>query len=601
MLEVGVLLQDRYEIQRVLGLGGMACVYLAIQPHLGGKPVAIKEFSYGEQAAGRADLLALFRSEAQTLARLSHPGLVAVTDFFEHEREHYLVMEYVEGQTLTQRLRERERPFDVSDVMRWGNEICDVLIYLHSQQPQIILRDLKPANIMLDGNGRIRVIDFGLARHFDASKPDEKTHTLIRGCGTPGFAPLEQYGGGGTDVRTDIYALGATLYCLLTRQVPVESVDRVTEGTPLAPPSTLNPLVGPGLETVILKCMATLKKDRYDTVRDVKAALRDLPQGMALPLAPLPLAPATAGEPATQLLGSLQTVLLASPPPPPSSRRWLVWGASSLLAVTSVAAWWATSSAVGGAAPAPSPSPTRMVSRPAPSLARLQVRTQPPHAQVIIDDRPVGRSPLTIKAHEGIHHVTIRHAGFDTATRAVAVHGGVDAAIDVTLSKAAPSAAPHAAATVVATSVARPGVAPTAASMSSSLMQLETQAWAPQPLTDVSSAIQGDRLNIRIVTASRSLDSAWLTSPLLPLVAGGRYQIDIVGRSNPPRQISLILWGGSRESRATVSMACALSAEWQTMHGQLEAPEAAQYYLRIYVGGPPGDIEMQQLQLRLLP
>lgn len=206
-LPPGTILGGRYKISRLLGQGGMGQVYLAEDGRLPGKLWAVKELR-----TNTADQ-EMFRKEARFLAECSHPGLAAITDYIPplQDGTSYLVMEYIQGETLLQLFR-REQPFPWTRAVRIGIELCEVLAYLHEGRPRpIIHRDLKPSNVMLDESGRVRLIDFGTARHYNRSA-DADTVQL----GTVGFAAPEQLLGRQTDARTDLYALGAVLYFLLS-------------------------------------------------------------------------------------------------------------------------------------------------------------------------------------------------------------------------------------------------------------------------------------------------------------------------------------------------------------------------------------------------
>lgn len=205
-LQPGRLLENRYRILQLLGQGGMGRVYLAEDQRLPGKKWAVKELKPG--SAQREQLA----QEARVLAECAHPGLAAVTDFIPADDRGvcYLIMEYIQGRTLLQALRQ-EGAFPWTSVMRLGIELCQVLAYLHEGRPvPIIHRDLKPSNVMLDENGRVKLIDFGTARHYNRGA-DADTVRL----GTMGFAAPEQLLGRQTDARTDLYALGALLNFML--------------------------------------------------------------------------------------------------------------------------------------------------------------------------------------------------------------------------------------------------------------------------------------------------------------------------------------------------------------------------------------------------
>src|SRR5262249_50753837 len=227
MVNQSELIQDRYRLIRLLGSGGFGAVYLAEDLRLG-RIVAIKEMDAARLSPDdRAVAEQLFEREARMLASLDHTGLTRIWDFFEQDQRVCLVMEYVPGRTLRDLIQAHGGPLEEPIVLECALQLCAVLSYLHARRPQVIFRDLKPANVMVEGLGtgdwgsgahspnpqspisspRFVLIDFGIARLF---KPDQPGDTLI--IGTPGYAPPEQYGQGQTDERSDIYSLGATLY-----------------------------------------------------------------------------------------------------------------------------------------------------------------------------------------------------------------------------------------------------------------------------------------------------------------------------------------------------------------------------------------------------
>src|SRR5215212_7664643 len=274
------LIQNRYRLIRLLGSGGFGAVYLAEDQRLG-RTVAIKEIDVARLGpAERAAAEQLFEHEARMLASLDHPGLTRIWDFFQQDRRAFLVMEYVPGYTLRDTLHRRDGPLDEPFVLECALQLCAVLGYLHARRPQVIFRDLKPANVMVvpgdgtweigDGGSptpsshlpspRFVLIDFGIARLF---KPDQAGDTLI--IGTPGYAPPEQYGQGQTDERSDIYALGATLYQLLSGRVPN------TVPPPLL--TSVNPAVNPELARIVARATAVDPADRYQHVEEMHREL----------------------------------------------------------------------------------------------------------------------------------------------------------------------------------------------------------------------------------------------------------------------------------------------------------------------------------------
>ncbi|MBS2036869.1 serine/threonine protein kinase [bacterium] len=271
-LAEGTILAERYLIMSVLGQGGMGTVYLA--QNLQEQPVALKELSIPawNQAAVRQ-----FEREAAILASLQHPALVQVYESFAWNERLYIAMEYIQGDTLAFWLRSK-RKISQAQGLNWARQLCSVLGTLHAHRPPILFRDLKPSNIMIDRELQVRLIDFGIARFLVEGK---ETTTFLKGMGSTGFAPLEQYGEeGGTDERSDIYALGATLYAMLTRKIPESPVTRISSGTPLTSPRQHNPEISRPLEAVLTRMLALKKEARYRSVGEVEAALERAEQGM---------------------------------------------------------------------------------------------------------------------------------------------------------------------------------------------------------------------------------------------------------------------------------------------------------------------------------
>jgi serine/threonine protein kinase len=212
-LSPGTVLQNRYQIERLLGGGGMGMVYLARDRRLANRACAMKEMvDHFIDQQQRIEANEYFAREADTLAQLKHPAIPAITDRFDDQNRHYLVMEYVEGRNLEEELAARGEPLPEGLVIDIARQLCDVLAYLHGLTPPIIYRDMKPSNVMLTSKGRVVLVDFGIARLFKAARKG----TMI---GTLGFAPPEQYQGQ-VDPRSDIYSLGATLHYVLTGRDP---------------------------------------------------------------------------------------------------------------------------------------------------------------------------------------------------------------------------------------------------------------------------------------------------------------------------------------------------------------------------------------------
>ena len=266
-LQIGTRLADRYVIMRRLGGGGMGTIYLVEDTRLFGQKLALKELlDWFTDPSERQQAIQQFEREAQLLASLRHRNFPLITDYFSAFGRHYLVMEFIEGQTLTEVLESSPDFLPVDTVIGWIRQLCDVLDYLHSRQPPIIFRDLKPSNIMLTNDGTIKLIDFGIARAFTSGKQADTA-----ALGTVGYAPPEQYGKGQTDARSDIYALGVTMHHLLTKYDPTSG-----PAFSLPPARSLNPQVSKHLEAVIGKATRLASEDRFQTAREFQKALESM-------------------------------------------------------------------------------------------------------------------------------------------------------------------------------------------------------------------------------------------------------------------------------------------------------------------------------------
>lgn len=270
-LQVDSLLMNRYRIVGVVGGGGMGTVFQARDTHFpeAKRLVAIKEMITPQSGDNgqRTAMLKTFQREANILAALSHPAIPKIFDFFVTDSRAYLVMEYINGSDLDALLG-RTRTLPVEKVIDWGIELCDVLGYLHGHKPQpIVFRDMKPANIMIDSLGKVRLIDFGIAKIFEVNA--EKKHTMI---GTEGYSAPEQYRGE-VAIYSDIYGLGATLHHVLTRKDPrVEPPFSFHE----RPILTFNPQVPQGLVNIVERAISQKPEERFQSCEEMKAALEGL-------------------------------------------------------------------------------------------------------------------------------------------------------------------------------------------------------------------------------------------------------------------------------------------------------------------------------------
>ncbi len=283
LLSPGTVLRERYMIVDCVGQGGMGAVYRATDLRLKGRVCAIKEIRYDPDLPPEALVQAQqqFHREASVLACLDHPNLPKVSDYFSEEGREYLVMDFVAGRDLRQVLEEEQRAgrmLDERRVLQWAEQLCDALSYLHNQDPPVLHRDIKPANIKETPTGLLKLVDFGLVKLLIAD--DARTITVLQGRGTAAYTPLEQYGGdtGHTDARSDIYALGATLYHLLTGQPPADAKQRFLHPDSLIPPRQLNPRISPTVERAILAAIAMHPDSRPPTVE----AFRQMLHGISL-------------------------------------------------------------------------------------------------------------------------------------------------------------------------------------------------------------------------------------------------------------------------------------------------------------------------------
>jgi eukaryotic-like serine/threonine-protein kinase len=249
-LDRGMLLNGRYKIVDILGQGGMASIYRAVDENLN-LEVAVKENLFTTEDYARQ-----FRLEAVILASLRHPNMPRVTDHFViQEQGQYLVMDYIEGEDLRQRM-DRIGILPEEEVIVLGVAITEALIYLHSRTPPVIHRDIKPGNVKINPQGQVYLVDFGLAK---VENEGQLTTTGARAM-TPGYSPPEQYGTARTDHRTDIYSLGATLYSALTNSLPEDGLARAMGQVGLTPIRMRNPGVSRRLASVIEKLWRSILK-----------------------------------------------------------------------------------------------------------------------------------------------------------------------------------------------------------------------------------------------------------------------------------------------------------------------------------------------------
>src|SRR5712692_3923500 len=259
------LLAGRYQLLSRIGQGGMGAVYKAADTRFNNRPVAIKEMSStGLSPASLQEAVTAFEREAHLLADLLHPNLPRIYEHFAENDRSYLVMDFIEGQTVEEYLGQKGGgPLPIDLVIKWAEQLCDVLNYLHTHQPPIVFRDLKPANVMISESGHIFLIDFGIARIF---KPGKQHDTVA--LGSPGYAAPEQYGKAQSTPRSDIYSLGALLHHLLT------DVDPSEQPFFFQPASQVNPVVDPALDTLLRQLLAMDSEKRPASAQEVLNALK---------------------------------------------------------------------------------------------------------------------------------------------------------------------------------------------------------------------------------------------------------------------------------------------------------------------------------------
>jgi len=355
LLPPGTILRSRYKVVALVGQGGMGAVYQAEDLRLEGRQCALKEVQPlpGATARALAQAQEQFRKEASTLARLDHPNLPKVSDYFSEAGRDYLIMDFVAGQDLKALMDEahaKGRFLSEQRVLSWISQVCDALSYLHGQEPPILHRDIKPANIRLTPQGFIKLVDFGLVKPLDEDDPN--TISVMRGLGTLPYTPLEQYSGTGghTDVRSDIYSLGATLYHLLTGRRPANAQERFLDPRALTPPRELNPAISARTEDCILWAMAMHPDQRPASVEVWRRALFSTEERASFPS----VMPLNQREPsfsqALQANGRLIILVL-------------------VLTVAAVAVTVSGIQVQPAAIPSPTPTATQFPTRPIPSVA----------------------------------------------------------------------------------------------------------------------------------------------------------------------------------------------------------------------------------------
>ena len=268
-LPLGTVVHERYRIESIVGRGGLGTVYSVLDIIFGKQNIyALKEMADQSRSARRQ-----FEHEAQWLQALDHNHIPKVREYFDWRSRLYLVMDFVDGENLEQKLyRQGGRPLPEEQTIAWILPICDALQYLHTRTPSILHRDVKPANIIVTPAGHPVLVDLGIAKeHLPGLN---RTATFVRKAGTEGYAPPEQYTvAGKSGPWSDVYALGATLYHLLTNQVPITAIERVTMDPDLVRPRRYNPAISEMTDAAIVRAMAMRPTERYQSVAEFAAAL----------------------------------------------------------------------------------------------------------------------------------------------------------------------------------------------------------------------------------------------------------------------------------------------------------------------------------------
>ena len=278
MIETGTILQNRYRIEKQIGQGGMGKVYVATDERFN-STVAIKETVFEDAGLRKA-----FEREARLLNSLKHPALPRVSDHFTENNGQFLVMEYIAGEDLAEMIEQSGKAFPLDDVLKWAYQLCDALEFLHLQN--IIHRDIKPQNLKLTPNGQIVLLDFGLAKGNATDAPHQTAAKSIFGY-SRNYASLEQIQGTGTEPRSDLYSLSATLYHLLTGVPPADALTRAmnvlnNQSDPLLEADTINEKVPGGVSQVLQKAMALNAAERPVSASAMRSMLDESDKSIGL-------------------------------------------------------------------------------------------------------------------------------------------------------------------------------------------------------------------------------------------------------------------------------------------------------------------------------
>lgn len=405
MLTPETVLQGRYRIVRSLGQGGMGTVYEAIDERLD-STVALKETLFADERLRKQ-----FEREARLLARVHHQALPRVSDHFSEGEGQFLIMQFIAGDDLAEKFGQRRTPFAAGEVFTWADQLLDALDYLHTQEPPIIHRDIKPQNLKVTSRGQIILLDFGLAKGQASEISRVTTSASIFGY-TPNYAPLEQIQGLGTDARSDLYALAATLYHLVTGVKPPDALTRAAalvngQPDPLLPANEVNPGVPQVLSSVLNRAMAQNREQRFRNAVEMRRSLHqgDLDSTITnRSEANTVLFPTASASPTQTHESARQTVGFATPTKPPTnpptgettvvaksgkrrSATWAVIAVAAVLLLGGAGGFYAyqkrkATSAVALPAPTAEPSP---VATPTPTENQAATTEPTPVTSVAVD------------------------------------------------------------------------------------------------------------------------------------------------------------------------------------------------------------------------
>jgi serine/threonine protein kinase len=386
MLTPETVLQGRYRIVRSLGQGGMGTVYEAIDERLD-STVALKETLFADERLRKQ-----FEREARLLARVHHQALPRVSDHFSEGDGQFLIMQFIPGDDFAEKFGQRRAPFPAAEVMNWADQLLDALDYLHTQEPPIIHRDIKPQNLKVTARGQIILLDFGLAKGQASEISKVTTSASIFGY-TPNYAPLEQIQGLGTDARSDLYALAATLYHLVTGVKPPDALTRAAslvngEPDPLQPAHEVNAAVPQALSSVLARAMAQSREQRFRNAAEMRRALHqegldatqtNRSEANTVLFPPVAPSPTLTDESARATVGFVPTKPPTIPPTgettlvgKPTGRRgstWAVIAVAAVLLIGGAGGFYAyqkrkAAPAIASPAPTAEPAPTATATQP---------------------------------------------------------------------------------------------------------------------------------------------------------------------------------------------------------------------------------------------